>query len=85
MHDIIKLKYDKVGREMKRSEIEQLKQIYREGLRIRLLKMDDSQAPPIGTQGTVSGVDDIGSVMVEWDTGSRLKVLLDQDEIELIN
>lgn len=85
MHDIIKLKYDKGGREMKRSEIEQLKQIYREGLRIRLLKMDDSQAPPIGTQGTVSGVDDIGSVMVEWDTGSRLKVLLDQDEIELIN
>ena len=85
MHDIIKLKYDKGGREMKRSEIEQLKQIYREGLRIRLLKMDDSQAPPIGTQGTVSGVDDIGSVMVVWDTGSRLKVLLDQDEIELIN
>lgn len=85
MHDIIKLKYDKGGREMKRSEIEQLKQIYREELRIRLLKMDDSQAPPIGTQGTVSGVDDIGSVMVEWDTGSRLKVLLDQDEIELIN
>ena len=36
--------------------------------------MDDPQAPPIGTKGTVIGVDDIGSIMVTWDNGSGLNV-----------
>jgi len=53
-------------------------------MRIQLLKMDDIQAPPIGTQGTVLGVDDVGSVMVAWDTGSRLNIVLDVDEIEIV-
>ena len=39
------------------------------GARVELLKMDDPQAPPIGTKGTVRGVDDIGSIMVAWDNG----------------
>ena len=30
------------------------------------------------------GVDDIGSVMVAWDNGSGLNVVLDEDEIEII-
>ena len=42
--------------------------------RVELVQMDDPQAPPIGTKGTVIGVDDIGSVMVAWDTGSGLNV-----------
>ena len=37
------------------------------------------QAPPIGTQGTVMGVDDIGSIMVAWDNGSGLSVVLGED------
>lgn len=37
--------------------------------------MDDDQAPPIGTQGTVLGVDDLGSLLVAWDNGSSLNVL----------
>lgn len=53
--------------------IEQAKSTYQEGMRIRLLRMGDTQAPPVGTEGTVLGVDDIGSVMVVWDTGARLK------------
>ena len=32
------------------------------------------QAPPIGTKGTVIGVDDIGSIMVRWDNGCGLSV-----------
>ena len=42
--------------------------------RVELVQMDDPQAPPIGTKGTVIGVDDIGSIMVAWDTGSGLNV-----------
>ena len=61
-----------------------IKERYKAGMRIRLLRMDDKQAPPIGTGGTVRGVDDIGSVMVIWDNGCRLNVVLDEDEIEII-
>ncbi len=53
-------------------------------MRVRLLRMDDLQAPPIGTEGTIRGVDDIGSVMVAWDNGSGLNVVLDEDEIEIL-
>ena len=38
---------------------EELLKKYPIGSRVRLLKMDDVQAPPIGTLGTVKGVDDI--------------------------
>lgn len=69
---------------MSKEMIERVKSTYQEGMRIRLLRMDDTQAPPVGTEGTVLGVDDIGSVIVKWDNGSRLNVVLDEDEIELV-
>lgn len=40
------------------------------GCRVVLERMDDMQAPPIGTEGTVRGVDDTGSIMVKWDNGA---------------
>ena len=36
--------------------VERLKEQYPVGTRIILRKMDDIQAPPIGTMGTVQGV-----------------------------
>ena len=56
-----------------------LRETYPEGARVVLEKMDDPQAPPIGTRGTVSGVDDIGSIMVHWDNGSGLSVVYGED------
>ena len=50
------------------------------GCRVELLRMDDPQAPPIGTLGTVIGVDDTGSGMVRWDNGSGLHVVYGEDE-----
>jgi hypothetical protein len=41
--------------------------------------MDDPQAPPTGTFGTVLGVDDTGSIMVRWDNGSGLNVVYGKD------
>ena len=41
--------------------------------------MDDPQAPPVGTKGTVRGVDDIGSIMVAWDNGSGLSAAYGED------
>ena len=60
--------------------IERLREEYPVGCRVELLKMDDDpQAPPIGTKGTVQGVDDVGSIMVAWDNGSGLNVLFQVD------
>ena len=64
--------------------VRRIKERYRPGIRVRLLYMNDRQAPPVGTEGTVRGVDDIGSVMVAWDNGSGLNVVLDEDEIEIV-
>lgn len=35
-----------------------LRNKYPSGTRVRLVQMDDVQAPPVGTLGTVMGVDD---------------------------
>ena len=57
-----------------------LRERFPQGARVELLRMDDPQAPPIGTCGTVIGVDDTGSVMVRWDNGSGLHVVYGEDE-----
>ena len=59
--------------------VERLRREFPVGARVELVKMDDAQAPPIGTLGTVRGVDDIGSVMVAWDTGCGLSVAYGED------
>ena len=55
------------------------------GTRVELVKMDDFQAPPPGTRGTVREVDDIGSIMVSWDTGSSLSVAYGEDVCRVVS
>ena len=52
-----------------------LRKTHPAGTRVELVRMDDVQAPPIGTKGTVYGVDDTGSILVNWDNGSGLNVV----------
>lgn len=52
--------------------------------RVELVSMDDPQAPPIGTRGTVQGVDDAGNLLVQWDNGSGLNVDLGVDVVRII-
>lgn len=66
-------------------EIKKLESLYKIGTRVKLTKMDDKQAPPIGTEGTVKGIDSIGTIIVSWDNGSRLGVLFGIDECIKIN
>ena len=66
------------GREI----IEKLKQQYPVGTRVVLRKMDDCQAHPIGTKGTVQGVDDAASLLVKWDNGCGLNVVYGVDKVE---
>ncbi len=62
-----------------------LRKQYPPGTRVELLRMDDEQAPPIGTKGTVRGVDDTGSIMVAWDSGGSLSVLYGIDDCRIIS
>ncbi len=68
----------------RREIIEALREAYPIGCRIELLSMNDPQAPPIGTRGTVTGVDDIGSIMVSWDNGSGLSVAYGEDQCKVV-
>lgn len=68
----------------KREIVEMLRAQYKPGARVELLRMNDVQAPPAGTKGTVIGVDDIGSVMVSWDNGSGLSVAYGEDACRVI-
>ena len=68
-----------------RERVNVLREKYRPGMRIRLLCMDDLQAPTCGTVGTVVGVDDIGSIMMNWDNVSTLSLIPDIDEFEIVN
>lgn len=64
--------------------VEQVRRQYPVGTRVELVKMDDIQAPPIGTKGTVEGVDDTASLLVVWDNGSHLNVIYGEDEVRKI-
>ncbi len=63
-----------------RKRAEALREQFPAGTRIMLKQMDDAQAPPYGSLGTVQGVDAIGNILVQWDTGSALSVT-DIDEV----
>ena len=59
--------------------VERIREEYPVGTRVELVQMDDPPAPPVGTKGTVRGVDDIGSIMVAWDSGGSLSVVWGED------
>lgn len=56
-----------------------IRSLYPAGCRVELVRMDDIHAPPIGTKGTVSSVDDAATIFVRWDTGSGLGVVYGED------
>lgn len=65
--------------------IEQYRREYPVGCRVELVSMDDFQASPTGTRGTVKGVDDAGNLLVRWDNGSGLNAVLGVDEVRKIH
>lgn len=62
---------------MKKYSKEELIRKYPIGCKVKLLHMDDLYAPPIGSIGTVKGVDDLNSILVQWENHGRLSILPD--------
>lgn len=65
-------------------KIIRLKEKFPKNTRLKLISMDDIQAPPSGTFGTVLGVDDIGMILVKWDNGSTLSLIPEEDKFKIV-
>ena len=65
-------------------QLKRLRKEYPAGTRVTLEKMDDPQAPPVGTHGTVLAVDDAGSLVMNWDNGCGLNVIYGVDRVTKI-
>lgn len=66
--------------------VERLKKQYPNGTRVELIRMNDPYAKlKPGDKGTVSIVDDIGTVFVNWDCGFNLGVAYGEDHIRMID
>lgn len=70
---------------MDKNTVNRLRKQYPVGTRIELLKMNDIQAPPVGSRGTIEGVDDIGNIMVRWDNGSSLNLVPGVDACRIVS
>lgn len=63
-----------------KDKLEALKKEYPVGTKVVLDYMDDDQAPPPGTKGIVTIIDDAGTIFVVWETGSSLGLIYNTDE-----
>lgn len=68
-----------------REIVEQLRRTYPAGTRVELVYMNDpyTKLRP-GDRGTVTMVDSLGTVFVDWDCGSGLGVAYGEDRIRKI-
>ena len=65
--------------------LKQLKENYTAGTRVELIRMSDPYTNlRLGDRGTVTLVDDIGTIHVNWDCGSSLGVVFGEDECRRI-
>lgn len=67
-----------------RETVERIRKEYPAGCRVELVRMEDVKAPPPGTKGTVTGVDDTASILVRWDNGSGLNVVYGEDIVRKV-
>ena len=61
------------------AKVNRIRGEYPKGTRVELVEMNDRQAPPSGTRGTVIDVDDMATIHVAWDNGSGLGLAYGED------
>ncbi len=65
--------------------VQYIKDTYPVGSRVELIEMPDDPRPvPSGTRGTVTFVDDIGSIGVRWDNGQGLNLIPGVDSFRIL-
>lgn len=69
---------------IKKTNVTELRNTYPEGTRIELTFMNDPQAIPKGTRGTVDHIDDAGQIHIKWDNGSSLAIRPNEDKFRTL-
>lgn len=69
---------------MNKRTIDNMRLRFPRGCRVELVRMEDPQAPPVGTLGTVVAVDAIGTIHVKWDNGSNLGLVFGIDDCRAV-
>lgn len=64
---------------LSQEELKKIRDNFPKGTRIRLVSMHDSRPVPPNTLGTVTHVDDIGTIRVNWDNKSTLGLIMHSD------
>ena len=64
-----------------RATVERIRAQYPPGTRVKLVQMSDEHAPPPGTIGEVIAVDDAGQLLMKWQDGSGLSIIIGLDTI----
>lgn len=65
-------------------EIQELREKYKRGMRVRLISMNGEPHMSQGLEGTINYVDDAGQIHVTWDNGSSLALIEDVDKFEIM-
>lgn len=65
-------------------DVKKLRELYPVGTKIKLIEMNDSQAPPNGTIGIVDYIDDVGTIHMKWGNGSSLGLIVGEDKFDKI-
>jgi hypothetical protein len=63
----------------------QVKDSHLVGKRVRLISMNDPFPIPTGTEGVIKHVDDLNQYHVNWDNGSVLALIPEEDGFEILN
>ncbi len=68
------------------NDVKKIREIYKPGTRVQVEYMaEEKYAPPAGTRGTVSCVDDLGGIFVHWDNGSGLALIVEADKFCIVS
>lgn len=68
------------------SELRYYRCRYPSGTRIQLdADMDDPQPVPAGTKGTIIAIDDMAQVVMKWDNGRSLSLVLNVDKFHKLH
>ena len=70
--------------ELSDKQVEIIKQRYKSGMVVQLDYMDDIHAPAVGTKGIIDYVDDAGQINVNWENGSGLALIPQEDRFHIV-
>lgn len=66
---------------MNQKQVELMKTHYKKGDRIKLIYINDPYTHlAYGDKGTITDIDDIGQIHMNWDCGSSLALNYEEDE-----